>query len=216
MLRHLVLIGDIHTEATRLAHVLDHAREVDVDAVLSVGDIVDGPEDVVRCIELLRDHEVVTVRGNHERWLLEGHPLEPFDAPAWAHDWIAALPPTLQLETVAGALLLGHGVGADDMTRLLPDDAGYALDSNFALWEAVADGLYRFLVGGHTHRRMARRFGDLYVLNPGTLARRDAPGFLQVDLEAGTGSWFRVGMDGVVADGGFRLADIPPDRPPRP
>jgi predicted phosphodiesterase len=209
VLSRLVIIGDIHTEATRLAAVLAHARAVSADAVLSVGDIVDGPEDAGRCVELLRDHDVITVRGNHERWLVEGNPLDPFDAPPWVYEWLAALPTTRTLDTVAGRLLLGHGIGDHDMTRLLPDDDGYALDSNFALWELVSDRTCRFFVGGHTHQRMVRRFDDLTVLNPGTLARRDEPGFLEVDLGAGTGRWFRVALDGVTPDGEFLLDRIP-------
>lgn len=52
MLARLVLIGDVHTEATRLAH----AARTGPDAVLCMGDVVDGPEDVGRCIALLREH----------------------------------------------------------------------------------------------------------------------------------------------------------------
>lgn len=216
MISRLVLIGDVHTEATRLALVLAHAQRAGADGVLCVGDIVDGPEDATRCIQLLRDHAVITVRGNHERWLLEGTPLEPFDGPAWARDWLATLPATRGVETIAGPLLLGHGVGDHDMTRLLPYDEGYALDSNFALWELVADRAFRFFVGGHTHVRMVRRFDDLIFLNPGTLCRRDAPGFLEVDLRAGTGSWFRVDMERVEPDGGFVLDRVPREPGPLP
>lgn len=215
MLRRLLLIGDVHTEATRLAHVLAHASRTGPDAILCVGDIVDGPEDATRCIELLRDHEVATVRGNHERWLLGGTPFEPYDAPPWALAWLADLPTSRQFDTVAGRLLLGHGVGDHDMTNLRPDDEGYALDSNFALWELVHDRAVELYVGGHTHRRMIRRFEDLLVLNPGTLARRDQPGFLEVDLEAGIGCWYRVALDGVSPDGTVALADVLREPAPR-
>lgn len=197
MLSRLVLIGDIHTEATRLGHVLRHARSSAADAILSVGDIVDGPEDAGACVEMLREADALVVRGNHERWLCDGTPLEPFTGSADALDWIARLPPTRSIDTVAGPLLLCHGVGEDDMQRLRFDDEGYALDSNFALEVLLAEGRYRWMVGGHTHEPMVRRFGTLTVLNPGTLARSDEPGFLEVDLGRGTGRWYRVGLDGV-------------------
>ena len=122
VLQHLILIGDVHTEATRLAHVLAHAARTRPDAVLCVGDIVDGPEDATRCIELLRDHGVLTVRGNHDRCQLAGTPFAPFEAPASAWDWLRALPATRLLDTVAGRLLLGHGVGEHDLTKLSPAD----------------------------------------------------------------------------------------------
>ena len=42
----------------------------DVEAVLSVGDIVDGAGDHDRCCALLRAHAAIVVRGNHERAML--------------------------------------------------------------------------------------------------------------------------------------------------
>lgn len=215
MLARLWLIGDVHTEATRLAHVLAHAARAGGDAILCVGDVVDGPEDVVRCVELLREHGVVTVRGNHERWQLADTPYAPLEAPDWVWRWMASLPASRTLDTVAGPLVLGHGVGAHDMTKLGPDDDGYALDSNFPLWELVTDGLARVLVGGHTHQRMVRRFEDLLVVNPGTLARDDEPGFAELDLAAGRVRWYRVDLGGVRADGEVDLARIPRERAPR-
>lgn len=210
MLSRLLLIGDIHTEATRLRHVLAHATATAPDAILSVGDIVDGPEDVGACIALLRSHDVIAVRGNHDRWLAEGHPLDVFTGDDDARAWIAALPATRHLDTVAGPLLLGHGVGDHDMQRLYPDDDGYALESNFALEELLTDAVYRWFVGGHTHAPMIRHFGPLTVLNPGTLSRRDRPGFLEVDLAAGRGRWYRVALDGITAEREVSLAlDFP-------
>lgn len=206
MLARLVLIGDIHGEATRLGHVLAHAAATRPDATLAVGDIVDGPDDVGACVALLQQHGVIAVRGNHERWLIDGDPLEPFTAGAATLAWLAALPATRHLDTVAGPLLLCHGVGADDMQRLRPDDEGYALASNFALEELLADGVYRWMVGGHTHEPMIRRFGALTVLNPGTLCRRDRPGFLEVDLAAGRGRWYAVDERGVTPERAVTLA----------
>ena len=206
MLARLVLIGDIHGEATRLGHVLAHAAASRPDATLAVGDIVDGPDDVGACVALLQEHQVIAVRGNHERWLIDGDPLEPFTAGPAALAWLAALPATRHLDTVAGPLLLCHGVGADDMQRLRPDDEGYALSSNFALEELLADGAYRWMVGGHTHEPMIRRFGALTVLNPGTLCRRDRPGFLEVDLAAGRGRWYAVDERGVTPERPVALA----------
>lgn len=209
MLRRLVLIGDVHTEATRLAHVLDHAARTKPDAVLCVGDIVDGPEDAARCIELLRDHQVATVCGNHDRWLVAGNPLEPFHGPPWALDWLAALPPTRRFDTIAGPLLLGHGIGARDMARLHAADTGYALEYQDELWALLAAREIELFVGGHTHERMARRFEHLFVINPGTLARKDHPGFLELDLESGRGRWYQVNLDGITPDGELDLGSVP-------
>ncbi len=212
VLARLVLIGDVHGEVARLERVLAHAAAVRPDAVLAVGDIIDGDDDVPGCIARLAAAGVVAVRGNHERWLLGGHPMEPFTGGPDELAWLRGLPATRHLETVAGPLLLCHGVGAHDMQELGPDDRGYALESNFALEELLADGVYRWMVGGHTHRPMIRSFArpgsapGLTVLNPGTLCRRDRPGFLEVDLEAGVGTWYRVDTTGVALLGRVALS----------
>ena len=205
------MIGDIHTEATLLEHVLEHAARTRPDAVLSVGDIVDGPEDAARCIELLRDHQVLAVRGNHERWLLADSPRsDRFEAPAWCREWLAGLPATRRFDTPAGPLLLGHGIGASDMPRLYPDDSGEALQFHDALWELVNARDVKLCIGGHTHQRMLRRFDHFLFLNPGTLARRDHPGFLEIDLESGLGRWYWVDpVDGVERGERIDLREVP-------
>jgi putative phosphoesterase len=182
MLRRMLLIGDVHAEDERLATALDHGAGR-VDRVLCVGDIVDGPGSVARCIELLDAHDAAVVRGNHDRWTVAGRPL---DARGHAPDvvaWLARLPETQTIETLAGPLLLCHGIGRDDMVRLSPEDDGYALTSNDALQELIAARHYRFVIGGHTHRRMVRRFGAMTVINPGTLLSERDPCCAILDLD---------------------------------
>lgn len=69
MLKRIAAIGDIHAEDARLERALAHMAAVEVDAILAVGDIVDGPGDVNRCCEMLQARGVHVVRGNHDRWL---------------------------------------------------------------------------------------------------------------------------------------------------
>jgi predicted phosphodiesterase len=181
--RRLLLVGDVHAEDVRLAAALDHAAG-SVDGVLCVGDIVDGPGDVARCIALLDASGAIVVRGNHDRWASAGRPLDPRGHAPAVMAWLSALPATREVTTAAGPLLLCHGVGDDDMVRLLPDSDGYALASNDALQALIAARRHRFVVAGHTHRRMVRRFGDLVVVNAGTLAG-DAAGCAILDLDRG-------------------------------
>jgi predicted phosphodiesterase len=191
-----MLIGDVHTEHERLARVLEHAA-ASGQRSLCVGDVVDGPGDPLRCIELLEQHGVDTVRGNHERWVAEGRPMEAFDYPRAALAWLAALPVERSYDTPMGRLLLGHGLGADDMAQLRPGDTGYALESNLALHRLLAERRCEIFVGGHTHRRMVRRFDHLLVLNPGTLFRDHDPACMEVDLEARTARVHAVSPDGL-------------------
>ena len=184
-------IGDLHGEDVRLEGVLTWLSGQGIDAVLAVGDLVDGAGDLDRCCALLTAHDALVVRGNHDRWLLE----EPF-----AHEpgfltrdtllFLCALPVTRRMSTLRGDLMLCHGVGDDDMVRLHPQGQETSRAAAHALDGLLADPELRLVVGGHTHRRMVRSFArpggaPLHFINPGTLHRGYPASFAVVDLERG-------------------------------
>ncbi len=180
-----LVIGDIHTESRLLAQAISHGASTGVDKILSVGDIVDGPDDPLACIAQLQSSRAAVVRGNHERWVLEGNPMDPFDYPIDVLDWLAELPASLELVTPTGRLLLGHGIGENDMLEIDSFTDGYALENLDPLWALIRAGRHRWLVGGHTHRSMVRTIEGLTIVNPGTLVREQEPGFLIADFTTG-------------------------------
>ena len=192
----LGLIGDVHAEDELLRITLDVFRKEHVDLVLCTGDLVDGLGDVDRACGMLRDAKAIVVRGNHDRWIRS----DDMRTLPHAHTMTALavetigllkeLPATATIDLPAGGkLLLCHGVGANDMRRLMPDDQGYAISSNDDLLAVLFDPNIRLMVAGHTHQQMVRRFErgggkpPLFAINPGTLARGDQPGFAILDLE---------------------------------
>lgn len=184
------MLGDIHAEDQRLASALTCFEEEGVDLVLSVGDIADGHGDLERTVSLLIEHEVSCIRGNHDRWLLAnevgifpgGHVFAGLSVRSQA--FFRALPTTRELDSVAGKVLICHGVGENDMRKLKPSYEGYELECSDELQALIAARRYALVIGGHTHERMARRFGDLVFVNPGTLHREYPTGFVILDLEA--------------------------------
>ncbi len=182
----VLAIGDIHTEHELLERALALGRDHGVDKILSVGDIVDGPNDPLACIARLQAARADVVRGNHERWVIEGHPFEPFDYPEDVLDWIRELPATREYDTPTGKLLLCHGIGTNDMVRFTPDTDGYALDNLDPLWTIVHAGHYRWMICGHTHEPMVRTVGGVSVINAGTLVLLQDPCAVVADFAAGT------------------------------
>ena len=69
-LRRVGLIGDVHGEHERLAAALEWFAGEGVDSIVCTGDIADGVGCINLCCELLQQAGVVTVSGNHDRWLL--------------------------------------------------------------------------------------------------------------------------------------------------
>ncbi len=201
-LKRIGVLGDIHCEDVRLAAALEFFQPQALDLICAVGDIVDGAGDSHRTIELLRQFHVVTVRGNHERWLLKNEMRGLPDAQTrfdfTALDWafLNQLPMWLHFETVAGRMLLCHGLGADDMAGVWPFDNSLTLHANLALWQLVNSAKFQFVVNGHTHHRLVRSFGELTIINAGTLYRKHNPCFCIADFEQLTVQYFNVDAEG--------------------
>lgn len=200
------VIGDIHAEDAALRAALDSFATLGVDAVLAVGDVVDGRGDPNRCCELLENHEVIAVSGNHERWMFAEEMRDLPDAHRLLElndesaRYLRQLPGCQDLVTVAGELLLCHGLGANDMASLKPDHLEYDIENNRELQALLAENRYSFVVAGHTHRRMVRRVGTITFLNPGTLHFADDPGFLLVDFELELAQFFDFASDGSIVE----------------
>ncbi len=208
------LLGDIHAEDERLARALAHFRAAKpaLDAILFVGDVVDGEGDLEACLRMLDEAGALGVRGNHERWLLgntmrslpHSHDREELSAPALA--MLESLPPTRRFRSAIGPILLCHGIDDDDMVRLRPSDDALEVHDNLPFERLRRRGDVSVMLGGHTHERMVRDFGDIVVVNAGTLARECADaGFVTCDFERGTASLFRFVGDAIVDDGSFPI-----------
>ncbi len=205
--RRFGLIGDVHAEDERLRVALAALSKGHLDRVLCCGDLVDGHGDADKAIAMLAAQSVTTVRGNHDRWirhdelrtLPNAHRMTSL-APA-SIEVLKSLPTTVSFDTTAGKLLLCHGTGDNDMQRLGPDDSGYAISSNEDLLKVLFDPSIAIMVCGHTHEAMVRKFErgggkpPLVVVNAGTLAREDKPGFVILDVEKRRAEFFSVTDD---------------------
>ena len=191
VIRRVGLIGDLHAEDEALELVIHELRQLGAETLLQVGDIADGPGDLLRTVALLREHQVLAVRGNHDRWLL-GNQLRDLPyakqlsdtAPA-ATDYLTALPVTREFRSPRGHVLLCHGLGTNDMVGVKPDHEGYDISSNAELQLLINERRYRFVLNGHTHRPMLRTFGPVSIINAGTLLRDYERCFTFVDFERG-------------------------------
>jgi predicted phosphodiesterase len=188
MLSRLGVIGDVHCESKTLERVLDALEAMNVDAVLCVGDLVDGPGDADATLKALEARGVQCVAGNHERWFLAGERRTLDNATHEINEgsrtFIESLPSARHYATPNGNVLLCHGVGDDDEAWLRPGTQGYALQDIPALRELMLDEDIQFMFGGHTHERMVRVFAGLTVINAGTIHRNFEQTFLVADFGA--------------------------------
>ena len=185
------LLGDVHAQDDLLIQALEFFASQNVDAILCVGDVVDGtgqnPGDANRCCDLLQQFKIQTVRGNHDRWILgnEMRTLPGAQRPSVlspaSREFLAKLPLVREIETEAGVLLLCHGTLRNDMRGVAPEAFGYELEMNKEFQQIVRDTRVRFVVAGHTHRRMVRQFENLVWINPGALVPPEVPSIALFD-----------------------------------
>jgi predicted phosphodiesterase len=201
----LGVIGDVHTELARLHGALAHFTSLGLDKIACTGDLPDGPLDarsVDACCAALIRGQVLTVSGNHDRWLQDGDMRElkgatdPSELSAETSEFLAGLPATLEFETVSGRLLLCHGLGPNDMASVQPYDHGHALEANDALQTLLREARYRYVISGHTHRQMVRTIAGLTIINAGTLLRDHNPCCAVADFEARQIQYYAIADDG--------------------
>ena len=174
----VALISDVHGNRLALEAVLEDIVRQKVDATFNLGDLVSGPLEPNWTADILLDLDIPTVRGNHERNIIERRPeqLGPIDRFAQQQmdtrhrAWMNALPETLAM---LDDVFLCHGTprSCDEpwldnwwngRTVVTPDEAQVA---------AKAEGFdFPVMVCGHTHVPRAVRLKDgRLIVNPGSV-----------------------------------------------
>ena len=172
------VIADIHGNADALAAVLTDMAAQGVTEAVNLGDHFSGPLDAAGTAALLKAQDFPSIRGNHDRWLIEQSTDEmgPSDRAAFAQlgpetlDWLRALPATLHLY---GEVFACHGTPKSDLhywlERLEPN--GVVRAASLAEVEREAVGIDASLIlCAHTHiPRLVRLSSGVVVLNPGSV-----------------------------------------------
>lgn len=203
------LIGDVHGEARLLKRVIQFLHHQGATTLLCTGDVTDGFGDVDTCFELLQKHRVYTVLGNHDRWCIDGELRNRPECTiynqlsAGSQQFLQQLPKTREFRTTNGNALLCHGIGHNDMGKILPGDRLHALKHHRDLKAILSSQRYRYLLNGHSHYRMVHQLESLTIVNAGTIRSDHQPGFVLIDFEH---DWAR-GYD--IAEG-HRISEAEP------
>ncbi|WMS41561.1 metallophosphoesterase family protein [Acuticoccus sp. MNP-M23] len=177
------VIADIHGNADALRAVLSDIDARAIGELVNLGDHFSGPLAARETAEILMARDIITIRGNHDRWLVEMEPAAmgasdraAFDALEPAHlAWLCALPATLH---AAPDILLCHGTPDSDTTYWLEHLGPDGLPNRRPLGEIsgyLADPSAGLILCGHTH--IPRRVdvpGGPVIFNPGSVG---CPGY---------------------------------------
>ncbi|WP_412551206.1 metallophosphoesterase family protein [Shimia sp. MIT910701] len=173
------VISDVHGNVDALRAVLAEIDRLGCSRILNLGDHASGPLAAAETLDVLMAwDDMISVRGNHDRYLLTPpETLGPSDAVAAAQltnahkEWLAALPPTALVEDV----FLCHGTPDSDETYWLHDvtSHGDLVDRSACAVAALATPApveAQVLLCGHTHLpRIVQLATGAVVLNPGSV-----------------------------------------------
>jgi predicted phosphodiesterase len=174
----LAVIADIHGNHLALEAVLADIRAQDIDEIINLGDCFSGPLEAGKTADILLTLDAVTVRGNHDRYLIETDAAELQISDRFAYGqlskahlgWIRGLPFGM---VYRDEIYLCHATPSDDNTYWLetvsPD--GLVHLKSIEEIEALAEGIdQRVLLCGHSHLpRMVRLRNGRLIVNPGSV-----------------------------------------------
>jgi putative phosphoesterase len=168
----VALISDIHGNGIALDAVLEDLSRWSSDAVVCLGDVLQGGSQPARVAERIQDLGCPVILGNADDFLLTAASAEE-TKPAHheVRDWtldqigpegrelIARFQPTVELDE----FLLFHGTPRSFDEVILPETSEDVVN------DALGGTSARVLAGGHTHLQWCRPVGAATFLNPGSV-----------------------------------------------
>ncbi|POF28106.1 metallophosphoesterase family protein [Roseibium marinum] len=174
----IAVISDIHGNVLALEAVLTDLKLEAPDLVVNLGDCVSGPLWPEETAAILRQTNWPTVRGNHDRFLLDDPfdtmgPTDAFAAERLSQqsmDWLRTTQPTIRLDE---DIFLCHGTPENDdryLTEKVEGPKGHLPDEDTLARELNGE-TSPVICCGHTHIPRLIRLQETgqILLNPGSV-----------------------------------------------
>jgi putative phosphoesterase len=173
----IAVLADIHGNFAALEAVVDDLERSRPDLVVNLGDCLSGPLRARETADFLMTKEWLTVRGNHDRYLIETgfDGLAPSDRAAAEQlegrhfAWLRSLPFSAR---VADDVALFHATPTADDEYLTecPHLHGHELRSDEQVRESLAGVEAKLILCGHSHVPRVMELSDgRCVFNPGSV-----------------------------------------------
>jgi putative phosphoesterase len=164
----IAILSDIHSNLAALKAVLADVEAQGCSQIISLGDVVGYHAEPGECIDLLMQHNVKNIMGNHDYYLIgeENCPRSRLVSQIIDYqkgivtssqkDWLAQSVSSLIIDD----MYMVHGGWKDPMDQYL-----YKICSS-----DIPEGA-RVLFSGHTHVQCLAEFGQRYYCNPGSVGQ---------------------------------------------
>jgi len=160
------IVSDIHADPLCLRRALDDMGSVDM--MVCAGDSISEYRFCPETVEILRDHQVRCIQGNHEAVLLGGrnpHYLKKCQAeyPSELLEFLSTAPFSIEMNADGARMLITHA-------SPLPPYEDYVYPGSPVLRQ-VGGLPYDFIILGHTHMPMVHKTDGVTVINPGSCSQ---------------------------------------------
>ncbi len=168
------LISDIHSNAPALQEALYHLEDAGVDKIIHAGDTIGYYPFPNEVIQMLVDHKVEGIKGNHEIILFTGDISRASSPAEHAIEWtknvlsddsweyLRSLSDSLRFEFGDVSLAVFHGS---------PGDPWRYVEAVFATSDLLEEVGTDILVLGHTHKPFVRELKAGMIVNPGAVGQ---------------------------------------------
>lgn len=164
----IAILSDIHGNFPALQAVINDALARGCERFISLGDVVGYYAQPGECIDLLREHDVINILGNHDVYLVKGTNCSRSKAVSIVIDhhkeivsksqlnWLKQSLPSLQ----EGASLFVHGGPKDPQDQYL-----------YTISETIFPEGVDAIFSGHTHVQALVDFDSKIYCNPGSVGQ---------------------------------------------
>lgn len=172
------VIADVHGNHLALEAVLTDISRQGIADIVNLGDCFSGPLTAGKTADILLAIDAVTVRGNHDRYLIEQAPEAMHASDRVAHgelserhlEWLRSLPFSVVYKDEA---YLCHATPTGDNVYWLEtvSPEGHVYLKPIEEIEALAAGIdFALILCGHSHIPRAVRLSDgRLIINPGSV-----------------------------------------------
>lgn len=206
----IAILSDIHGNWAALRAVLDQIDTLSVNKIINLGDTAGYYPHLNECCTALRERDVISIRGNHDHYLVERLPchrsraatrcLEKQRGEITAENlsWLASLPSSASIYGINCV----HGGWGDYLEEYFEPRAGY--------FDFCNDP---FFASGHTHVPLIWLDGTKRYCNPGSVGQpRDGDPRACFALFDGTSFVIkRVSYDPTDTQNAMRDSGFPPE-----
>jgi putative phosphoesterase len=164
----LGVISDIHGDVAGLELAWSHLTVMGADQIVSAGDLTGYGPFPDRVVAFLRERNIPSIRGNHDRWALERSPgvADSFGGGTPGREtleYLATLAVDMRLDLPI-AVAVFHGSPKSDMEFVTRRTHPAKV-----LRAYLTQRSCRVVILGHTHTPMCFRCPEGMVINPGSI-----------------------------------------------